>query len=35
MVNFLEEAIELKNGKDFSKDERNLIVISFKNLIKP
>jgi 14-3-3 protein epsilon len=33
MVQFLEEAIALKTGEDFSIDERNLLAVGFKNLI--
>ena len=33
MVNFLKEAISLKDGKDFTSDERNLLSVGFKNLI--
>jgi 14-3-3 protein epsilon len=33
MVTFLEEAISLKKGEDFTIDERNLLSVGFKNLI--
>ena len=33
MVNFLKNGIELKNGEDFTVDERNLFSVGFKNLI--
>ena len=33
MVKYLEEAIKLKNGEDFTIDERNLLSVGFKNLI--
>ena len=33
MVQFLEEAINLKAGEDFTVDERNLLSVGFKNLI--
>merc|ERR1712228_426242 len=33
MVQFLKEAIEQKNGEDFTIDERNLLSVGFKNLI--
>ncbi len=33
MVNFLEQAIKLKSGEDFTIDERNLLSVGFKNLI--
>jgi hypothetical protein len=33
MVGFLQEAINLKNGEDFTVDERNLLSVGFKNLI--
>ena len=33
MVKFLDEAIALKNGEDFTNDERNLLSVGFKNLI--
>ena len=33
MVGFLENAIESKNGEDFTIDERNLLSVGFKNLI--
>jgi len=33
MVSFLEEAIKLKSGEDFTIDERNLLSVGFKNLI--
>lgn len=33
MVLFLEEAINLKAGEDFTVDERNLLSVGFKNLI--
>ena len=33
MVDFLKEAIALKNGEDFTNDERNLLSVGFKNLI--
>ena len=33
MVKFLEEAINLKAGEDFTVDERNLLSVGFKNLI--
>ena len=33
MVNFLEEAIKMKAGEDFTIDERNLLSVGFKNLI--
>ena len=33
MVKFLEEAINLKAGEDFTVDERNLLTVGFKNLI--
>ena len=33
MVAFLEEAIQLKSGEDFTIDERKLLSVGFKNLI--
>jgi 14-3-3 protein epsilon len=33
MVTFLEDAISLKKGEDFTIDERNLLSVGFKNLI--
>ena len=33
MVTFLQEAINLKAGEDFTIDERNLLSVGFKNLI--
>ena len=33
MVNFLYEAIDQKQGEDFTIDERNLLSVGFKNLI--
>ena len=33
MVTFLNEAIDLKGGNDFTNDERNQISVGFKNLI--
>ena len=33
MFGFLEEAIQLKAGEDFTIDERNLLSVGFKNLI--
>jgi len=33
MVSYLEEAIKLKSGEDFTIDERNLLSVGFKNLI--
>ena len=33
MVTFLNEAIDLKKGEDFTIDERNLLSVGFKNLI--
>ena len=33
MVNFLYEAIDNKNGEDFTIDERNLLSVGFKNQI--
>ena len=33
MVEFLNQAINLKNGEDFTVDERNLLSVGFKNLI--
>ena len=33
MIGFLKEAIECKNGEDFTIDERNLLSVGFKNLI--
>lgn len=33
MVDFLSQAIKLKNGEDFTIDERNLLSVGFKNLI--
>lgn len=33
MVQFLEDAIKLKDGKDFTTDERNQLSVGFKNLI--
>jgi len=33
MVDFLKKAIDLKNGEDFTIDERNLLSVGFKNLI--
>ena len=33
MVSFLNEAIDLKSGEDFTVDERNLLSVGFKNLI--
>ena len=33
MVQFLDEAIALKAGDDFTVDERNLLSVGFKNLI--
>merc|ERR1712227_438639 len=33
MVQFLREAIDLKNGEDFTIDERNLLSVGFKNQI--
>ena len=33
MVGFLQEAIALKSGEDFTIDERNLLSVGFKNLI--
>lgn len=33
MVQFLNEAIDLKNGEDFTIDERNLLSVGFKNFI--
>ena len=33
MVDFLKQAIGLKNGEDFTVDERNLLSVGFKNLI--
>jgi 14-3-3 protein epsilon len=33
MVQFLKEAIAMKNGEDFTIDERNLLSVGFKNLI--
>ena len=33
MVDFLNQAIDLKGGEDFTSDERNQISVGFKNLI--
>ena len=33
MVDFLQAAINLKQGEDFTVDERNLLSVGFKNLI--
>jgi len=33
MVSFLQEAIDQKNGEDFTIDERNLLSVGFKNQI--
>ena len=33
MVSFLNDAIGLKSGEDFTIDERNLLSVGFKNLI--
>ena len=33
MVDFLKKAIDLKQGEDFTIDERNLLSVGFKNLI--
>ena len=33
MVTFLKQAIDSKNGEDFTVDERNLLSVGFKNLI--
>ena len=33
MVEFLQKAIALKSGEDFTNDERNLLSVGFKNLI--
>ena len=33
MFAFLKESIALKNGEDFTIDERNLLSVGFKNLI--
>jgi 14-3-3 protein epsilon len=33
MVEFLYAACDLKNGEDFTIDERNLLSVGFKNLI--
>ena len=33
MVAFLEKAIGMKSGEDFTIDERNLLSVGFKNLI--
>ena len=33
MVEFLQLAIALKSGEDFTNDERNLLSVGFKNLI--
>lgn len=33
MVKFLQKAISLKSGEDFTVDERNLLSVGFKNLI--
>ena len=33
MVQFLEQAINLKVGEDFSVDERDLLAVSFKNFV--
>ena len=33
MYDFLDQAIQQKNGEDFTIDERNLLSVGFKNLI--
>ena len=33
MVTFLEEAISLKKGEDFTIDERNLLSVAYKNSV--
>ena len=34
MVAFLEEAIQLKSWEDFTIDERNVLSVGFKNLVR-
>ena len=33
MVEYLEKGVALKNGEEFTTDERNLLSVGFKNLI--